>query len=76
MTAGVLFGVVPGAMVVSVSSTAAATIAFLIARYAARDRILVRLVGVGPNGAGGLAISRACKYWFPEGMQQYPAFFK
>ena len=76
MTAGVLFGVVPGAMVVSVSSTAAATIAFLIARYAARDRILVRLVVVGPNGAGALADSQACKRWFPEGMQPCPAFFK
>ena len=34
MTAGLLFGVGPGAAVVSVSSTLAATIAFLIARYA------------------------------------------
>lgn len=34
MTAGLLFGVGPGAAVVSVSSTAAATISFLIARYA------------------------------------------
>lgn len=39
MTAGLLFGVGPGAAVVSVSATAAATISFLIARYAARDRI-------------------------------------
>jgi uncharacterized membrane protein YdjX (TVP38/TMEM64 family) len=34
MTAGLLFGVGPGVCVVSVSSTAAATISFLIARYA------------------------------------------
>ena len=34
MTAGLLFGVGPGAAVVSVSATAAATISFLIARYA------------------------------------------
>jgi uncharacterized membrane protein YdjX (TVP38/TMEM64 family) len=40
MTAGVIFGTVPGVIVVSAASTAAATLAFLIARYAARDRIL------------------------------------
>ena len=34
MTAGLLFGVGPGAAVVSVSATIAATISFLIARYA------------------------------------------
>lgn len=39
MTAGVIFGIVPGTMVVSAASVAAATIAFLIARYAARDKI-------------------------------------
>ncbi|CAK0785056.1 hypothetical protein CVIRNUC_008261 [Coccomyxa viridis] len=39
MTAGLLFGVGAGAAVVSVSATIAATISFLIARYAARDRI-------------------------------------
>ena len=38
MTAGLLFGVGPGAAVVSVSSTAAATISFLIARYAGAPR--------------------------------------
>lgn len=38
MTSGVLFGIVPGTIVVSGASTAAATIAFLIARYAARDK--------------------------------------
>ncbi|KAK9813128.1 hypothetical protein WJX72_009521 [[Myrmecia] bisecta] len=40
MTAGVIFGVVPGTLVVSASSVAAATISFLIARYAARDKVL------------------------------------
>lgn len=40
MTAGIIFGTVPGVIVVSAASTTAATIAFLIARYAARDRIL------------------------------------
>lgn len=39
MTSGVIFGVVPGTVVVSVASVAAATLAFLIARYAARDRV-------------------------------------
>ena len=39
MTSGVLFGIVPGTIVVSGASTAAATIAFLIARYAARDKV-------------------------------------
>ena len=38
MTSGVLFGIVPGTIVVSGASTLAATIAFLIARYAARDK--------------------------------------
>ena len=39
MTAGVIFGPIPGTMIVSFSATLAATIAFLIARYAARDRV-------------------------------------
>ena len=39
MTAGVIFGTVPGVIVVSAASTAAATLSFLIARYAARDRV-------------------------------------
>ena len=34
MTAGLLFGVAPGVCVVSVASTAAATVSFIIARYA------------------------------------------
>lgn len=39
MTAGIIFGPVPGTIIVSMSATAAATIAFLIARYAARDKV-------------------------------------
>lgn len=39
MTAGVIFGPLPGTVVVSVSATVAATAAFLIARYAARDKV-------------------------------------
>ncbi|GLC59612.1 hypothetical protein PLESTB_001506000 [Pleodorina starrii] len=40
MTAGVIFGPVPGTIITSLSGTTAAAIAFLIARYAARDRVL------------------------------------
>lgn len=39
MTAGAIFGVVPGTVVVSVAATLACTGAFLIARYVARDRV-------------------------------------
>lgn len=39
MTAGVIFGPLPGTVIVSISATVAATIAFLIARYAARDKV-------------------------------------
>lgn len=39
MTAGVIFGPLAGTAVVSLSGTLAATIAFLIARYAARDKV-------------------------------------
>jgi hypothetical protein len=39
MTAGVIFGPIPGTIIVSASATLAATIAFLIARYAARDKV-------------------------------------
>lgn len=39
MTAGAIFGVVPGTVIVSIAATAACTAAFLIARYVARDRV-------------------------------------
>lgn len=39
MTAGAIFGVIPGTMVVSVAGTMACTISFLIARYVARDKV-------------------------------------
>lgn len=39
MTAGLIFGPVFGVVIVSGASTAAATLSFLIARYAARDRV-------------------------------------
>eukprot|EP00250_Pteridium_aquilinum_P007532 c17223_g1_i1 orf=240-1316(+) len=40
MSAGLLFGTFTGTVIVSISGTIAATAAFLIARYVARDRIL------------------------------------
>eukprot|EP00850_Spirogloea_muscicola_P002869 SM000011S19047 [mRNA] locus=s11:529794:533036:- [translate_table: standard] len=40
MSAGLLFGTVTGTILVSISGTLAATGAFLIARYVARDRIM------------------------------------
>lgn len=39
MTAGAIFGIVPGSIVVSLSGAGAATISFLIARYVARDKV-------------------------------------
>ncbi len=51
MTAGVIFGPAAGTMIVSVSATTAATIAFLIARYAARDK--VRLAAWRAGGRAG-----------------------
>ena len=45
MAAGALFGVAPGVVVVSLASTAAAALGFLITRYAARDKVCrVRLL--------------------------------
>ncbi|KAL3153116.1 hypothetical protein ABBQ38_012135 [Trebouxia sp. C0009 RCD-2024] len=55
MTAGVLFGIVPGTIVVSGAATLAATIAFLIARYAARDKVLQ----LAQNNSKYKAIDRA-----------------
>ncbi len=40
MTAGAIFGPIPGTLIVLVSGTLAATISFLIARYVARDKVL------------------------------------
>eukprot|EP01023_Acetabularia_acetabulum_P003800 TRINITY_DN1157_c0_g2_i1.p2 TRINITY_DN1157_c0_g2~~TRINITY_DN1157_c0_g2_i1.p2 ORF type:complete len:342 (-),score=62.18 TRINITY_DN1157_c0_g2_i1:1730-2755(-) len=48
MTAGVIFGVIPGTMIVSLAGTIAATISFLIARYLARDRVM-KFVGTNPK---------------------------
>lgn len=39
MTAGAIFGIIPGTAIVSVSATAAAAVSFLIARYVARDKV-------------------------------------
>ncbi|CAN8304385.1 unnamed protein product [Cochlearia groenlandica] len=45
MSAGLLFGSLVGTIIVSVSGTMAASVAFLIARYFARDRILKLVEG-------------------------------
>ncbi|KAJ1286538.1 hypothetical protein BS78_03G360100 [Paspalum vaginatum] len=45
MSAGLLFGSVTGTIIVSVSGTLAAAVAFLIARYFARERILKLVEG-------------------------------
>ena len=58
MAAGALFGVAPGVVVVSLASTAAAALGFLITRYAARDKVCRvmlhgRLTLLGWRGAAG-----------------------
>ncbi|KAK9066808.1 hypothetical protein SSX86_014131 [Deinandra increscens subsp. villosa] len=45
MSAGLLFGSYTGTILVSISGTVAASVAFLIARYFARDRILKMVEG-------------------------------
>ncbi|KAJ4798760.1 SNARE associated Golgi protein family [Rhynchospora pubera] len=45
MSAGLLFGSVTGTIIVSISGTVAAAVAFLIARYFARERILKLVEG-------------------------------
>nr|PNR63088.1 hypothetical protein PHYPA_001513 [Physcomitrium patens] len=55
MSAGLLFGTLYGTILVSISGTLAATAAFLIARYFARDRILK----VAQNNPKFLAIDKA-----------------
>ncbi|KAL2893910.1 hypothetical protein RDABS01_009819 [Bienertia sinuspersici] len=45
MSAGLLFGSVTGTVIVSISGTLAASVAFLIARYFARERILKLVEG-------------------------------
>ncbi|XP_031496475.1 uncharacterized protein LOC116261767 [Nymphaea colorata] len=45
MSAGLLFGGVTGTIIVSISGTVAAAVAFLIARYFARERILKLVEG-------------------------------
>uniref|UniRef100_A0A0E0N5Y2 VTT domain-containing protein n=1 Tax=Oryza rufipogon TaxID=4529 RepID=A0A0E0N5Y2_ORYRU len=45
MSAGLLFGSITGTVIVSISGTLAAAVAFLIARYFARERILKLVEG-------------------------------
>ncbi|KNA13318.1 hypothetical protein SOVF_115940 [Spinacia oleracea] len=68
MSAGLLFGSVTGTILVSISGTLAASIAFLIARYFARERILKLVEGnkkfraidkaIGANGFRIVALLR------------------
>jgi len=57
MTAGVILGPAAGTAVVSVSGTLAATIAFLIARYAVREKVR------GRCGEGSDFLERAICCW-------------
>jgi len=57
-TAGALFGLGPGTAIVSVAATAAATVAFLIARYAARDRVAAWAAGSPRFTAVDAAVGR------------------
>jgi uncharacterized membrane protein YdjX (TVP38/TMEM64 family) len=45
MAAGVLFGVIQGTLLVSISSISGATLAFLIGRYLARERVATMIRG-------------------------------
>jgi uncharacterized membrane protein YdjX (TVP38/TMEM64 family) len=57
-TAGALFGLGPGTAIVSVSATAAATVAFLISRYAARDKVAAWAAGSPSFTAVDRAVGR------------------
>lgn len=56
--AGLLFGVVEGSIIVSISSTIGATGAFLVGRYAARDIVARRIAGNAQFTALDQAIGR------------------
>ncbi|XP_078441298.1 uncharacterized protein LOC144711237 isoform X2 [Wolffia australiana] len=68
MSAGLLFGTLTGTILVSISGTLAASAAFLIARYFARDRVLKLVEGnekfmaidraIGENGFKVVALLR------------------
>lgn len=68
MSAGLLFGNVTGTIIVSISGTIAATVAFLVARYFARERIMRLVEGnkkfvaidkaIGENGFGVVTLLR------------------
>lgn len=58
LTAGYLFGAVPGTAVVSLSATTAAVLAFLISRFALRDRVAAFAKGNRKFAAIDEAISK------------------
>jgi len=71
--AGVLFGVVRGTIIVSISSTLGATAAFLIARYAARNWVMNK-IGPSPRFKA-IDEAVAAKGWKIVGMLRLsPAF--
>ena len=67
MTAGVLFGALPGLAVVSASGTLAATLSFLIARYAARDKVC----GLSPLASPRLQVDTACPRSEPDAAEEW-----
>ncbi|KAL0359971.1 UNVERIFIED_CONTAM: hypothetical protein Sradi_3681600 [Sesamum radiatum] len=63
MSAGLLFGTVTGTIIVSISGTVAASVAFLIARYFARERILKLVEGNKKFLAIDKAIGKMVSGW-------------
>lgn len=56
--AGVLFGVIKGSVIVSISATLGATAAFLVGRYVARDRVARKMDGYPSFKAIDEAVAR------------------
>ena len=62
MTAGVMFGTIPGTAMVSVCATTAATVSFLIARYFARAKVGTPMSSSSPPLRPGV-VSAADHYY-------------
>lgn len=61
MTAGAIFGVGAGTLVVTISALLAATVAFLISRYLARDRVRTGRSGGGRERTGVVRCRCRCR---------------
>jgi uncharacterized membrane protein YdjX (TVP38/TMEM64 family) len=72
MTAGAIFGVPAGTLMVTISATLAATIAFLIARYVARDRVRGVGWGWGVTARRGAGARREGQAWACRGGEVHP----